>query len=176
MDQSFTTLPETFILSPLVCFSKKRLFEEVASCASQLLKYSESDIIRALNEREKLGSTIFAAGIAAPHAALPGIDHTTAILAILDHPVPFNTIDSDPQQIDIALCFFLATKEDHGVLEQRLGKLTEILSSSELVNSLRRSCHDGSKLMLILQKVDKLLTDQLEKENALNPPVIPLAG
>ena len=44
------TLPDTLILSPLFCFSKKKLFEEIAESASVLLDVSCESLINALNE------------------------------------------------------------------------------------------------------------------------------
>ena len=95
-------LPKTQILSPLFCFSKKRLFEEIAECAAFITKKTSKEIIVALNEREKLGTTVFFQGVAIPHAVIQSSTPTFAVLSILDKPITFNSIDADEQLVDIA--------------------------------------------------------------------------
>ena len=105
-------LPEVQILSPLFCFSKKRLFEEIAKYSSYILEKDPKDIIRALNEREQLGTTVFFDGIAMPHAVIDSKVPTFSILSILDKPITFNSIDADEQLIDIAFSIFINKKDD----------------------------------------------------------------
>ena len=52
-------IPKSLILSPLFCFSKKRLFEEIADCAGYVLQKPAKEIIDALNRRETYGTTVF---------------------------------------------------------------------------------------------------------------------
>ena len=105
-------LPKTQILSPLFCFSKKRLFEEIAECAAFITKKTSKEIIFALNEREKLGTTVFFQGVAIPHAVIQSSTPTFAILSILDKPITFNSIDADEQLVDIAFSLFISPKDD----------------------------------------------------------------
>ena len=54
------------------------------------LKTTELDaIIVALNEREKLGTTVFFQGVAIPHAVIQSSTPTFAVLSILDKPITF---------------------------------------------------------------------------------------
>ena len=130
-------LPEVQILSPLFCFSKKRLFEEIAKYSSYILEKDPKDIIRALNEREQLGTTVFFDGIAMPHAVIDSKVPTFSILSILDKPITFNSIDADEQLIDIAFSIFINKKDDIQKVESLLKNLTIVLSNVDLLNSLR---------------------------------------
>ena len=128
-------LPEVQILSPLFCFSKKRLFEEIAKYSSYILEKDPKDIIRALNEREQLGTTVFFDGIAMPHAVIDSKVPTFSILSILDKPITFNSIDADERLIDIAFSIFINKKDDIQKVESLLKNLTRVLSNVDLLNS-----------------------------------------
>lgn len=150
-------LPETQILSPLFCFSKKRLFEEIARCAAFIMKKSQKDIITLLNQRENLGTTVFYQGVAIPHAVIDSDTPTFAILSILDKPITFNSIDADEQLVDIALSLFISPKEDREGVETLLRNLTIVLSNTDLLNSLRLAKNEQHKLEIILNQIDVLL-------------------
>ncbi len=171
MYSDFKILPPTIILAPLVCFSKKRLFEELGECAGSALQRSTYDIIQALNEREWAGSTVIADGVAIPHAKISGALPALAILCLLDKKIPFNTIDSDPVTVDIAFSFYFSPESNIEDLQLMLSHLCEIFDSSELRASLRRSHHDEGKILQILHKIDylllkKLRLDQVPDESA----------
>ena len=150
-------LPEVQILSPLFCFSKKRLFEEIAKYSSYILEKEPKDIIRALNEREQLGTTVFFDGIAMPHAVIDSKVPTFSILSILDKPITFNSIDADEQLIDIAFSIFINKKDDIQKVESLLKNLTIVLSNVDLLNSLRLAKTEKPKLNIILNQIDCLL-------------------
>ena len=159
-------LPEVQILSPLFCFSKKRLFEEIAKYSSYILEKEPKDIIRALNEREQLGTTVFFDGIAMPHAVIDSKVPTFSILSILDKPITFNSIDADEQLIDIAFSIFINKKDDIQKVESLLKNLTIVLSNVDLLNSLRLAKTEKPKLNIILNQIDCLLEQsKLEQES-----------
>lgn len=150
-------IPKLLILSPLFCFSKKRLFEEVGDCAGYVLHKSSYEIVSALNARETYGTTVFYPGIAIPHAVIDSDHETFAILAILDKPITFNSIDADEQLIDIALCLFISNKDDKEKVESLLKNLTIVLSNNDLLNALRLSRNETSKIETILNQIDFML-------------------
>ena len=132
-------LPKTQILSPLFCFSKKRLFEEIAECAAFITKKTSKEIIVALNEREKLGTTVFFQGVAIPHAVIQSSTPTFAVLSILDKPITFNSIDADEQLVDIAFSLFISPKDDVEKVESLLKSLTIVLSFFVSITSITSS-------------------------------------
>lgn len=166
---NFIHLPETIILSPLNCFSKKRLFEEIAQCASSLLGGREGNkitnpshtILRSLQGREMMGSTVVCDRFAIPHCAPPGNNHTLAVLALLAQPVPYNTVDTEHQLIDIVYSFFFSVSDEveHG--ERMLELLAEIMSGTSVRGALQRVRHDHAKLALNLRRIDALLHARL---------------
>ncbi|MBO6258300.1 MAG: PTS sugar transporter subunit IIA [Succinivibrio sp.] len=150
-------LPQTVILSPLFCYSRKRLFEEIAECASNRINLEAQKIISLLNDREKAGSTVFAKGIAIPHAVVENIPKTISVLSILDKPIAFNSIDADPQYVDIAWTVFISSKEQYDDMENLLTIMTNELSNQDLLNSLRLSRNENTKIQLIIEKLDLLI-------------------
>lgn len=164
MENAFTVLPPTLILAPLICFSKKRLFEELAECASSILEVSTQQVIDALNLRESAGSTCIGKGVAIPHALVKS-SRSCAVLALLNQSVTFNSIDSDPEEVDIAFSFYFSRSRKSEKDEAMLSHLSELLAEPELVNSLRLSHHDVGKIAAILNKTDQRLA-ALMKEDA----------
>ncbi|HAH71157.1 MAG TPA: hypothetical protein DCL74_05475 [Succinivibrionaceae bacterium] len=153
-------LPNTLILSTLFCYSKKRLFEEISENAATLLKTDPAKLIKALILREQYGTTVFFNGIAIPHAVIPDIDNTLAVLSILDAPVQFNSIDADPQSIDIAYTLFISPNDDYLYVEKLLQNLTDTFSNQDLLNSLRLARNEKSKITVLLKQIDAALTSK----------------
>ena len=112
MLDSFEFLPDTLILSPLSCFSKKRLFEDVADQAAFIIKTHAIDINMLLNDREKCGSTALDNGVAIPHIQMNKIEKTFGILSILQNKVFFNDVDTDLEDADIVYTFFFSQQDD----------------------------------------------------------------
>lgn len=158
----FKILPQTYLLSPLTCFSKKRLFEEICTLVSAITDIKEEVLLQALNERESMGSTVCAKGIGIPHALVPGLDQSLAVLTIINKEVPYNTVDTDYMGVDVALAFFISPKDDYDYVEQMLRFVSKELDNTELANSIRRVWQDNSKLILILQKLDALLSQEFK--------------
>ncbi len=164
MHQDFTILPPTLILAPLVCFSKKRLFEELSESAGFLLKLPPAAINQALYAREASGSTFVTDGIALPHALTDGAMPSLLIVCMLDEKVEFQALDSDLAAVDIAFAFFFSPHSNLDFCEDILETLSEILQSTDLTASLRRSHHDEGKIALLLHKIDHLLVKKLRPE------------
>ncbi len=158
-----TVLPKTLILSPLFCYSKKRLFEEITENAAVMLKISADVLQKALISREQYGTTVFFNGIAIPHALIPGIAQPLAVLSILDTSVLFNSIDSDPLPVDITYSLFISPDEDYDKITIFLQHLTEVLSNQDLLNSLRLARNERGKIYTILKQIDAVLENNKTK-------------
>ena len=90
--------------------NKKALFQQLAVAASRLTGIAAKDIVAALNERERLGSTGFGNGIAIPHGKLPGLDRVFGYFARLNAPIEFQSVDNLP----VDLVFLLLSPTDAG--------------------------------------------------------------
>lgn len=70
--------------------------------------YSEKQICRSLNEREKAGSTGFEQGVALPHCSLEGAEGFVAGLLTVPEGVAFDSFDGEPA----TLIFFVIGPQD----------------------------------------------------------------
>lgn len=115
--------------------SKKRVLEQ----AAQLLvpaggEPAAEQIFERLLERERLGSTGLAGGVALPHARMPGIDTSQGAFLRLDEAVEFDALDGQPVDLVFALLVPENATEEH---LQLLGQLATMFNEPELRERLR---------------------------------------
>lgn len=127
--------------------SKKRVLER----AAQLLA-SESDeepgteqVFERLLERERLGSTGLAGGVALPHARMPGLESSRGAFLRLADPVEFDALDGEP----VDLVFALLVPEDANEAHlQLLAQLAGRFNDPDLRQSLRGATADEAMRLL----------------------------
>lgn len=94
----------------LTVANKKALFQQLATAAARRTGLAAKDIVAALNERERLGSTGFGAGVAIPHGKLPGLTEVVGYFVRLNQPIDFQAVDNLP----VDLVFLLLSPPDAG--------------------------------------------------------------
>ncbi len=103
--------------------SKKRVLEQ----AAHLLARSDGElgdgVFERLLERERLGSTGLAGGVALPHARMPGIDRTRGAFLRLHQPVDFDSADGQPVDLVFALLVPEDATDEHLQLLTQLARL-----------------------------------------------------
>ncbi|HZB38517.1 MAG TPA: PTS IIA-like nitrogen regulatory protein PtsN [Beijerinckiaceae bacterium] len=90
--------------------SKKAALHELAAHAARLTGLDERAIFETLLQRERLGSTGIGEGIAIPHGKLPGLSGMFGLMARLDKPIEFESLDGQP----VDLLFLLLAPEGAG--------------------------------------------------------------
>jgi nitrogen PTS system EIIA component len=114
--------------------NKKALFQQLASSAARLTGLKAKDIVACLNERERLGSTGFGAGIAIPHGKLDGLPGIFGYFARLNSPIDFQAIDNLP----VDLVFLLLSPPDAGADHLKaLARVSRTLRDRQVVAKLR---------------------------------------
>jgi PTS system nitrogen regulatory IIA component len=78
---------------------KEAALRELAGRAATALHGDTQALLKALHEREDLGSTGMGDGIAIPHIRLEGIDRPFGILARLKRPIEFAAVDGRPVDV-----------------------------------------------------------------------------
>ena len=125
---------------------KRRLLDELAARAADATGTAAPVIAEALNGREALGSTGLGAGIAIPHARLPGLARATGIFARLRSPVEFDSIDG--RRVDLVFLLLLpaAARGEHlnalACVARRLG--------ADPVRAALRRCRDAETAYAVL--------------------------
>jgi PTS system nitrogen regulatory IIA component len=117
--------------------SKKRILEQAAQLlAANAEEPTAEQIFERLLERERLGSTGLAGGVALPHARMPGIDGSRGAFLRLAEPVAFDALDGQPVDLVFALLVPEDANEEH---LQLLARLAEMFNEAELRDRLREA-------------------------------------
>ena len=120
-------LSKDSVLSPVLCFSKKRLLEIIANQAANIIGLPENLLLKRLNSREELGSTFVANGFAVPHTLIEDQYPETAVFVILTHPVHYSYLDNT--YADCFLALFLH-KDTATACEAQIQKICTTLADS----------------------------------------------
>ncbi len=97
-------LSESRILHGIQPVDKLALLRDMADvfvADDQALTVTE--VLRVLQERERLASTGAGSGVAIPHGRLAGLQEMRAVLAIVPRGVDFDAIDGDPVTLAVAI-------------------------------------------------------------------------
>jgi PTS system nitrogen regulatory IIA component len=118
----------------LVAANKKALFQQLATAMGRRTRYDSKLILGSLNERERLGSTGFGAGVAIPHGKLDGLPRVMGYFARLAAPIDFQAVDGLP----VDLVFLLLSPSDAGADHLKaLAGVSRMLRDREMVAKLR---------------------------------------
>ncbi|MCB1925211.1 MAG: PTS IIA-like nitrogen regulatory protein PtsN [Gammaproteobacteria bacterium] len=126
--------------------SKKRILEQAARLlAGNGAELEAEPVFERLLERERLGSTGLAGGVALPHARMPGISETHGAFLRLDQPVEFDALDGKPVDLVFALLVPEEATDEH---LQLLSTLARMFNDDELCQRLREA--DPEEALAIL--------------------------
>lgn len=114
--------------------NKKTLFQQLGSAASRATGLSAKEIVAAISERERIGSTGFGGGIAIPHGKVSGIPQVYGYFARLPAPIDFQAVDNLP----VDLVFLLLSPPDAGADHLKaLATISRALRDRQTVAKLR---------------------------------------
>lgn len=94
----------------LVAPNKRGLFQLLGQLAGQRLGIDPAEIVSAIAERERVGSTGFGNGVAIPHGKIAGLARIYCLFARLAEPIDYKALDGQP----VDLVFFLLSPPDAG--------------------------------------------------------------
>ena len=135
----------------VVASSKKRALEEAARLLGSCPSTPEPEqIFERLLERERLGSTGLANGVALPHARMNGIDRAYGVFLRLAAAVEFDALDGQP----VDLVFTLLVPEDATSEHlELLAALARLFSDAALCERLRNS-KDAAEVAQLITRGD----------------------
>ena len=114
--------------------NKKALFQQIGTAASRRTGLAAKNIVAALNERERLGSTGFGAGVAIPHGKIEGLPGVFGYFARLTNPIDFQAVDNLP----VDLVFLLLSPPDAGADHLKaLARVSRALRDRQTLAKLR---------------------------------------
>jgi len=115
--------------------------------------FTPEQILSAVLDRERLGSTGVGQGIAIPHARLPGLARLTAVYAQSPHGIPFDAIDQEPVTI---LFLLLVPESSSGLHLKALARIARLLKGDELRRRLRALRDPAAIYQLLLEEDNKV--------------------
>ncbi len=139
--------------------SKKQLLQDMANIAVQCGACGDSaikarDVVSAVMERERLGSTGVGHGVAIPHARIEGLTDVRAVFARLDTPLAYEAIDDRPVDLVVLLLAPKGAGADH---LRALAQISRLLRHKDMREKLRDAPNAQSIHFLLteppLQKV-----------------------
>ncbi|KZN58134.1 PTS cellobiose transporter subunit IIA [Pseudoalteromonas luteoviolacea CPMOR-1] len=132
--------------------SKKRILQYISELAQQKIpNANQHDILEALLNREKLGSTGIGKGIAIPHGRLSGLNDVVAILLVNQQAIPFDAYDD--RNVDIFVALIVPDGENKQHLET-LASIAGKLNDKHFCKRLRQASNDN-ELYQVLVEYDK---------------------
>lgn len=118
----------------LTVANKKALFQQLGAAAARRVGLPAKDIVAALNDRERLGSTGFGGGVGIPHGKVEGLDSVFGYFARLTAPIDFQAIDGMP----VDLVFLLLSPPDAGADHLKaLASVSRALRDRQTIAKLR---------------------------------------
>ena len=98
------------VVASLKANSKKQALIELSEKAAELSGIDSREVLDALIQRERLGSTGIGGGIAIPHGKLAKCHRIFGVFARLEKPIDFEALDDAP----VDLVFLLVAPENAG--------------------------------------------------------------
>lgn len=113
---------------------KRDLLQTLAADAARKLGRPEREVIGALQERERLGSTALGRGVALPHARLSGAAAPVALFARLHRPIDYEARDEEP--VDLVVLVLWPEASPEGFLPF-LSEICRALREPQVLRRLR---------------------------------------
>lgn len=126
---------EDVLLDPPI-ETKPALLAAAAEHFSQATGVASENILKALSDREALGSTAIEHGIAVPHAGMAALPAPAAVFFRLAQPIDFDAPDGAP--VDLVFVVIWPSENRSGLLTA-LGGLCKKLREASLRQALRNA-------------------------------------
>jgi PTS system nitrogen regulatory IIA component len=141
--------PNGIVLDLKNCNSKRQVLKELSQQAAAVLGIDAQQLLDALTERERLGTTGIGHGIAIPHARLAGLDRLVGLFARLEQPVDFESLDDQPSDLIFLL---LAPDSADADSLKALARISRLLRDPGLRQRLRQEVDRDAVYRLLTQK------------------------
>ncbi len=143
-------LKKNGVMSPVLCYSRKKIFEIIAAQGASLTGLSNTEIITGLNGREKIGTTYIQNGFALPHMIIPDSAAESAVFLVLENPISYGQMEDI--RADIILALFLhqdTVDQDADTIEET----SQILSDITITKSIRSLRNIPNQIYLLIVNV-----------------------
>lgn len=118
--------------------SKAEVLEALVNAlASAPQVHDKQELLREVNERERLMSTGIGFGIGVPHVRLSSIDDLVLAVAVTQSPISdYESLDESPVRI---ICMVAARDDQHAQYLKMLARISTVLKSEQVRNDLLKA-------------------------------------
>ena len=146
-------LRSDFVVLDLHGGDVESVVEELSLCAAQAGLASQDVIAGKLLERERSHPTVMGAGLAIPHATVPGMSAPAIGVALARTPVAFGSADMDSVRVFFVLLSPPGREREHVKL---LARICRLVRQDNFIDRLEEA-PDGSAVVQVIESVDALL-------------------
>jgi len=126
-------IEKDLIIVPVKGTDKNSVLEELVTCLCKVKNFDKAEVMEAILDREKLGSTAIGNGVAIPHCKMENVKGVNLVIGVSP-----NTIDYDDSEV--RLFFLVVANNDEATSHvQLLSSIARFCSSSVLRNMLAAS-------------------------------------
>jgi len=147
MSPLFSIKPEAVAIVDAA--DKHAILQRLSQAFAASYGLDREQVLDALEERERLGSTGFGRGVAIPHARIAGLQRPVAALLKLPQPVDFASADGLP----VDLVFGLLSPENSGAAHLHALAAISRLMRDERVHEALSDAPDAEALYGLLTNV-----------------------
>jgi PTS system nitrogen regulatory IIA component len=127
---------------------KKQVLQELSAHAARLAGLDERQVFETLLQRERLGSTGIGDRIAIPHCKIARLDHLFGLMARLEKPVDFESLDGQPVEI----VFLLLAPEGAGADHLKaLARVARVLREPGILDRVR-AARDANAIYAVVNE------------------------
>lgn len=149
-------IPEGGILDDLKSTTKEEVIKEMVQAlvkAGRVQEATSKKVVKALMDREELGSTGIGAGVAVPHARHDSITELIGAFGRSKKGISFDALDGEPVHV---LFLLLSSKGASGAHLESLAYISRLVRDDKYVKFLR-DAKDARELHDLLGEADKRL-------------------
>ncbi|CCQ91401.1 PTS IIA-like Nitrogen regulatory protein [Nitrospina gracilis 3/211] len=144
-------ITEDFVLSSVSASDKKGVLAELVEFLKKRDVVGDGDdLLTALIEREKLGSTGIGENVALPHAKVKNLDRIVAVFARSVNGIDFESLDQKPVHF---ICLLLAPESSTGLHLKALAKIARLFKIESLREAILKA-HDTTEIYSLIEEED----------------------
>ena len=129
--------------------TKRQALTVIAEVAARTFGLDAGEALDALMAREALGSTGVGHGVAIPHGRIKGLNGIHAVVARLEKPIDFDSLDSEPVDLMVALFAPPEVVSEH---LRALARVSRLLRQGEVREQLRQARSADAILALLVRE------------------------
>lgn len=129
--------------------TKRQALTVIAEVAARTLNLDAGQALDALLAREAAGSTGVGRGVALPHARLAGLAAPQVVVARLEKPIDFDSLDGEPVDLLVALFTPIDAGSEH---LRALARVSRLMRQADLREQLRQARSADAMMALLVRE------------------------